>query len=526
MKHRHFLVAFTAAICVSPAFAIEPSKVVSPEVAWELGWPSMRGPYGNFVVPQTGVEVVDDLADARLVWESKDTDFGRAKHTTGAFKGKGKVAALLGPGAVARPGGWAAPILAEGKLFCTTFRPAGKLYGVKTLFDTTEQAHLEAEDLLIALDAKTGKVIWKAAESGGFVWGVGKRGGFQVAPVYHDGTVFSMGTTGRVFAYAAADGKKLWETEALPEMVEQRDKHLERSHVLQASARYGWQQSLMFAGGNLIVPRKTTLIALDPKDGSEKWRLADVISRWTTPATWTHEKKQFLLCATGGKPGEGKLNLIDPAAGKVVWTVDGLDGTQFNLAPSNDHVLVNVGSSIMREKANASAPKNSKGEAPYCRLGAYKISPTGAKLVWSFADKPEFLLPNWSDSLARARVVIRDGLVFVATGGPNKETDRRLLIAREDTGEVLANLTRKNDFWFQIIGDKLLHCADFSHGKRASWNLFTADPKSFKQIAGPWQTDQPLTTSYQVFMEPPVIDGRIFLRTETGTVVCYDLRKR
>jgi hypothetical protein len=26
-------------------------------------------------------------------------------------------------------------------------------------------------------------------------------------------------------------------------------------------------------------------------------------------------------------------------------------------------------------------------------------------------------------------------------------------------------------------------------------------------------------------MEPPVIAGRIFWRTETGTIVCYDLRK-
>jgi hypothetical protein len=35
-----------------------------------------------------------------------------------------------------------------------------------------------------------------------------------------------------------------------------------------------------------------------------------------------------------------------------------------------------------------------------------------------------------------------------------------------------------------------------------------------------------LTTSYQVLMEPPVIAGHIFLRTETGTVVCYDLTEK
>ena len=43
---------------------------------------------------------------------------------------------------------------------------------------------------------------------------------------------------------------------------------------------------------------------------------------------------------------------------------------------------------------------------------------------------------------------------------------------------------------------------------------------------GPWKLAQPLTTSYQVLMELPVIAGRIFWRTETETIVCYHLRKK
>jgi len=485
----------------------------------------MQGPFGNFRAAKTGAELVDDLSKARLVWESEDKDFGRAKHTTGSFKGKGKVAALLGPNAAAHPGGWAAPIIAEGKLFASTFRPAGKIYDVKTLFDTTEKAHLEAEDLVIALDAKTGKTLWKAVEPGGFVWGVGKRQGYQVAPVYHDEVIYSMGTTGRIFAYAAADGKKLWQTKAEPRMVEQRDKHLARSHVLQASARYGWQQSLVFAGGRLIVPRETTLIGLDPAGGKATWMLTKVISSWATPTPWRHDGVDYLLCATGGKPGEAKLHLVDPRAGEVLWTVGGLHATAFTLSPSATHVLVNVGSSIMKENPNGSAPKNADGTAPFGRLGAFRITPKGAKPAWTFPDRPHFLMPTWADTAVRPRVVIRDGLVFYASGGPSKEDDRRLIIAREDTGEVLADQPRANDYWFQLIEDKLLHCIDWSHGKRASFDLYPADPRNFRRLSGPWQPAQPLTTAYMAFMEPPVIAGHIFLRTETGTVVCYDLRK-
>jgi outer membrane protein assembly factor BamB len=514
--------------CEAPA--AEP-EVISEADAWSLGWPSMQGPYGNFVVPQTGIRLIDDLADAKLVWESTDKDFGRAKHTTGSFKAKdaaggaAKICAILGPDAVATPGGWAAPIIAEDKLFASTFRPAGKLYDVETLYGGTAKAHLEAEDLLIALDAKTGKTVWKAAEPGGFVWGVGKRGGFQVAAVYSGGTVYSMGTTGRIFAYAAADGKKLWQTEPEPRMIEQRDKHLAKSHVLQASARYGWQQSLVFAGGTLIVPRQETLMGLDSANGKMKWELSKIISRWNTPTVWSHKGKEYLLCSTGGKPGEARLNLVDPAAGTVLWTIDGLHATQFNLAPSKNHVLVNVGSKIMKENPNGSAPKNADGEAPFGLLGAYKITPQGATRAWALPDKPHFLTPTWSDSVARPRAVIRNGLVYHTTGGPDKTTDRRFIIAREDTGEVLADEPRENDFWFQLVEDRLLHCIDWSHGSRASFNLYPGDPAKFKKLSGPWKPQEPLTTSYQVLMEPPVIAGRIFLRTETGTVICYDLRK-
>ena len=517
-------------------------ETISPKEAWKLGWPTMQGPYGNYRVPQTGVKLVDDLSKARLVWESETRDFGRAKHTTGSFKGKTpqdraqKIRDILGPDPKNTPGGWAAPIIAEGKVFATTFKPAGRLYDVKVHPSNeqekknpiTAKAHLEANDMVIALDAKTGKTLWQASEPGGFVWGVGKRMGLQVAPVYHGGKIYSMGTTGRVFAYRASDGKKLWQTKPEKKMIEERKKHLAKSHVLQASANYGWVQSLVFAGDTLIVPRQTTLLGLDPANGRKKWEEPGVISRWSTPTVWRHEKKEYLLCAHGRQPGDTQLNLIDPAAGKILFGFGGfgqLHATQFNLAPSENHVLVNVGSKIMKENPNGSSPKNAKGEAPFGLLGAYKITPKGFTHAWTLPDKPHFLIPTWSDSLARPRTVIRNGYVYHTTGGPDKTTDRRFIIAKEDTGEVLVDEPRENDFWFQLIEDKLLHCIDWSHGSRASFNLYSADPKNFRKLSGPWKPKEPLTTSYQVLMEPPVIAGRIFWRTETGTIVCYDLRK-
>ena len=126
--------------------------------------------------------------------------------------------------------------------------------------------------------------------------------GFQVAPVYHEGVLFSMGTTGRVFAYQASNGKKLWQTPALEHMVEERNKHLARSYVLQASTNYGWLQSLVFAGETLIVPRQDRLLGIDPNDGNKKWELSKVISRWSTPTIWHHKNKDYLLCEVPSYP--------------------------------------------------------------------------------------------------------------------------------------------------------------------------------------------------------------------------------
>ena len=67
----------------APTALEQPRGIVSESQAWKLGWPSMQGPYENFQVAQTRAKVVDDLSQARLVWESRERDFGRARHTTG-----------------------------------------------------------------------------------------------------------------------------------------------------------------------------------------------------------------------------------------------------------------------------------------------------------------------------------------------------------------------------------------------------------------------------------------------------------
>jgi hypothetical protein len=46
-----------------------------------------------------------------------------------------------------------------------------------------------------------------------------------------------------------------------------------------------------------------------------------------------------------------------------------------------------------------------------------------------------------------------------------------------------------------------------------------------KPIGEPFRWPHPATTAYEVYIEHPIANGRIYIRSETGTLVCYDLRR-
>jgi hypothetical protein len=73
-------------------------------------------------------------------------------------------------------------------------------------------------------------------------------------------------------------------------------------------------------------------------------------------------------------------------------------------------------------------------------------------------------------------------------------------------------------------GDRLLAIRDASHSD-TELAFISADPKDFRPLAGFWAPPHLQTTAYEVYMEHPCVNGRIYLRTKDGRVACYDLRK-
>jgi outer membrane protein assembly factor BamB len=358
------------------------------------GWPQANGPFGNFNPRRYGVNLVDDFSQAKAVWTSEESDLGYAKTSVSGFVGN----RAKWPG---HPGSANGLIAAEGKIFASSFRPAGDAWAEKhpaaaqmSKFSPEEQKNLrralsiDADDFVVAIDMATGKTVWKAVEERkGLFRGMGKRGGWGVTPAYHAGRIFSLGTTGRLYCYDAGTGRKVWETDL--GKTHQAWEAEKKKNLDEKSLPSGGQQvSLVVADGVLIVPlfdpgTDISLRGVEVQTGKTLWDVPAATAHTATPAPWRHGGREYVLAAThgGGDHRQGKLRLIDPKDGKVLWTVEKLGNTHFSLAPSDAHVLVNVGS----KTANRSGD-------PWMLLGCYRLT---MRLWTADAGNLHPLCPAW-----------------------------------------------------------------------------------------------------------------------------------
>src|SRR5262249_50217713 len=83
---------------------------------------------------------------------------------------------------------------------------------------------------------------------------------------------------------------------------------------------------------------KSFLVAFDKKTGNELWRVSrNAKSSWSTPFVW-HNAKRTELVVCGGN----KVSAHDPATGKLLWELGGLEG-QFSATPVADDNMLYVG---------------------------------------------------------------------------------------------------------------------------------------------------------------------------------------
>jgi len=531
----------------------------------EAGWPNLSGPLGNFQAIAPESPLLDNLSLAPLAWESEARHFGAGK--AGGVKRETRQDLLnsFGKDRIRWAGSLTGPIVANGTLYVASFRPAGDWieFTGKTarkgeeIFDEPIRLQVEAEDTLTAIDMETGRTRWTFATPGGLCWTQGKRGGLQIAPAYADGSVYFVGTQGTIYAVDAASGEERWRSDigwAAERMKLEKhmylhgpdpewDKRTLRKVKSVSSIADGvyrqphtptWHGGIRIIGNTVISNDSGTgLVAFDTETGERKWYKPGVNSYMAAPAVWTHENQSYLLVATGpgGKsPPMGKsgmLRLLNPEDGNEIWA-EPIGHTYPTLAPSGNRVLVNIRIPKGKEELNDGL------------LACYELSLERAKRLWTLPDEPQYYIPLKKDSLGKVRFTLNEDRAFIRTHGKKRLQAPRFLIVDAATGTILqeqqggGKLALPNARMWYVQGDRIYATWDRHHspnrgGRKPVSQIKWAD-RSLELLgdaSGPWALDLAhITGGYEVTMEHPIVDGRMFERTTAGSLVCYDLRKQ
>jgi len=167
---------------------------------------------------------------------------------------------------------------------------------------------VDDEEVLEALDAASGKPLWKAAFPTRYVSTISSDNGPRCVPTVDDGRVFAFGAGGDLHCVALDDGKKLW------------SRTLNRDYGT-IESYFGAGSSPLAIDGKLLVNvgghrQDAGIVALDPKTGRTLWKSTDEQASYSSPVPAIFGGKLRVVFIT-----RYHLLAVDPADGSVVFRV-------------------------------------------------------------------------------------------------------------------------------------------------------------------------------------------------------------
>jgi len=154
-----------------------------------------------------------------------------------------------------------------------------------------------------ALDAATGRALWKTDSPASYAPGVDPDTGPRCVPLIHDGAVYVYGAAGDLHAVRLADGRKLWSRAMLREFNGD-------------EGYFGTGCAPLVVAGRLLVNvggRGTAgLVALGLSDGATLWQATDERASYSAPTSVILDGQPYAILVT-------RLNVvcIDPRDGAV-----------------------------------------------------------------------------------------------------------------------------------------------------------------------------------------------------------------
>lgn len=163
------------------------------------------------------------------------------------------------------------------------------------------------QELLLAVDIKTGTEVWHAAAGPKYPngWGDGPR----MTPTVHDGHVYALGGQGLLICASAKDGKIVWQKSLVSDL----------GGKLQS---WGYTESPLIVGDKVVVTpggSKGTLAALNRKTGEVVWQSGELTdeAQYSSPILISHGGKQQIVQLV-----TKRVFGADPETGKVLWQAE------------------------------------------------------------------------------------------------------------------------------------------------------------------------------------------------------------
>jgi outer membrane protein assembly factor BamB len=485
-------------------------------------WPCYLGPNGNFT-ESSGARLADDLSQSPQLWTSEVKDIG-----------PGKISGKPNPGAKypLPAGGAASPIVSGGLVIQAYFIPTGdawdKFYeqqiGPAEFPKWKYKWLVSADDVVVAIDAATGKTRWRQVFAGkGANMPMLKRGGWEVTPAADGTRVFSLGTTGRLYALDLATGKLLWEKNVEPahERLEKAKAQGIAEGRLVALDLYG---GLIVVDGVLLVPDGAAgLAGFDPESGKQLWHLDKqtngLTSGYNMPAPVAIDGQRYVITANR----TGDLRLIRPKSGEVLWSH----------ALKSMHLTQPVmGQKLLLAYEPAPHLEGDVVAGGYGLLAGYSIDLKGVRRVWTLPDKYHHELHK--DGGPFPRILPREGIIYYLHWTNHPKVARNLVVVRESDGTVLSEREDQTNGML-LWGDKLITTGDSQHehtnGPQGTFQaLDIRDPADLKptgktMLFNNWEAGRRGAVAYELPMWTPFVDGLAWFRSANGDIVCWDLRQ-
>lgn len=480
----------------------------------DKGWPSFLGPVNTGVAAQsTGVKLTETPSAARLIWKTEETDIGHGIGAISRFMHTWPHASTTRTST-----GSSSPILAEGKVFFSYYVPSAARENPARLAEfaeasglavadlpdyAKEKIDLAADDIVLAVDAATGKTLWKAVMKGrGINHQHHKEGPFNMTPAYHDGRVFAIGMSGALYAFAAKDGTPLWETQL-------------------GSGRAMWSASVVALPGVVVAPSGGVWCGFDPDTGNELWK-SSIRFVNAAVAVWQHQGKHYIISGSGGNliwDGTAEhIVCLDAITGAEVWRGDipdhpaaiysaGRGSGPGGITIHGDHLIAYT-LHVSADAASRTDRRNSAKQG----VSAWKLSLHGIEKLWDIRGE------NLSNG-EHLPVVLRDRFVVIG--------DLRVIDLA--TGQVISQgsgVKPGNGGYLQAMEDMLFARRDGTHGSIETGIYKVDENGQIRDLldGAAWRPSfGGATTSYHHPIMYPMLDGRVFLRQSDG-IYCWDFR--